>query len=149
MGETIPEMRLVSVYKVDSEAFLYNLLGSRPEVANISHKKMPTWEEHIAFMRSMPYLAWYIIISEEGQTVGAIYLTRAREIGIAICDLEQKRGYGKRALRLLCAKHPGRMLANIAIKNAASVAFFTDQGFKPLSLTLELQENQQFDPILP
>jgi len=31
--------------------------------ANISHKKMPSYEEHVQFVHSKSYSVWYIIIA--------------------------------------------------------------------------------------
>ncbi len=35
--------------------FLYDLLFERPSYANISHKEMPTYDAHCAFIKSKPY----------------------------------------------------------------------------------------------
>jgi len=143
-------MRLVSVYQTEgAEEFLYHLLEERPAVANISHKYMPSEQEHRAFMRSQPYLAWYIIYDDEDCWVGSIYITRLREVGIQIMESEHRQGYGRRALRVLRDRHPGKLLANIAIRNASSVNFFVGEGFEPLSITLELQEDKDVGPIIP
>ena len=42
--------------------FLYNQLKERESKINISHKNMPTFEEHSKFVMSNPYSKWYIII---------------------------------------------------------------------------------------
>ncbi len=36
--------------------FLYELLENRDSRANISHKKMPTYRQHVKFVKSKPYL---------------------------------------------------------------------------------------------
>jgi hypothetical protein len=61
--------------------FLYDLLLQRNPDANISHKKMPTYEEHVNFVKSSPYSKWYII-EVDGKRAGTIYLTKQNEIGI-------------------------------------------------------------------
>ena len=61
--------------------FLYDLLLQRNPDANISHKKMPTYEEHVNFVKSSPYSKWYIIEVDE-ERAGSIYLTKQNEIGI-------------------------------------------------------------------
>ena len=45
--------------------FLYDLLLERDPKANISHKKMPTFTEHLKFVKSKPYSKWYVILKEE------------------------------------------------------------------------------------
>ena len=42
------------VIKESDYRFLYELLTQRRQAANISHKKMPTYEEHVKFVRSRP-----------------------------------------------------------------------------------------------
>ena len=57
--ESSIELRAVS--KSDYR-FLYNLLKERDPRANISHKKMPTYNEHVMFVSSRPYSKWYVIL---------------------------------------------------------------------------------------
>ena len=45
---------LKSVTNADAE-FLFDLLEERDSTANISHKKMPTYNSHIKFIKSKPY----------------------------------------------------------------------------------------------
>src|SRR5258708_39663719 len=45
--------------------FLYQLLKDRSQIANISHERMPTFQEHLAFVDSHPYHAWYLICFEK------------------------------------------------------------------------------------
>lgn len=126
---------------------LYELLKERPPEAAISHKRMPTFEEHAAFVRSKPYLAWYLIGLpdhphlagyQEHTIVGSIYLTPAREVGIFIFRAYHGMGYGKEAIRLLREAHPGRILANVAPGNAASHKFFQGLGAVKIQETYEL-----------
>ena len=42
-------------------SFLYKLLKDRDPKENISHKAMPSYKEHIKFVKSKPYQKWYII----------------------------------------------------------------------------------------
>lgn len=131
---------LVNAYQVpEAKVILYHLLKQRLPEENISHKQMPTWEQHVAFFEGRPYEAWYIIFHESGtHAVGAIYLTRAREVGIGILKAYRGKGYGKGALAELRALHPGPLLANISHLNTVSQAFFRDQGFQPLQVTYAL-----------
>ena len=117
---------------------LYDLLKERPAVANISHKTMPTWNEHCAFIASNPYLAWYIIQDAESKPLGAIYLTRAREIGIFIFRVHHRKGYAAQAVSELLTKWPGTCYANIAPGNTASIAFFEALGARHIQNTYQL-----------
>ena len=51
------EIRFVEFRKNDAD-FLFELLLQRSSKENISHKKMPTYEEHIKFIISKPYYKW-------------------------------------------------------------------------------------------
>ena len=143
-------MKLVSVYDgvvPRPENVLWDLLLERPPEANISHKVMPTWQQHLAFIESKPYEAWYLIelllgITEIGYTyrfIGAIYLTKQDDIGLAISEAWQHQGHGTAAVQQLKTLHPRpRYFANVAPANLASQQFWLKQGFKPLQVTYEL-----------
>ena len=130
-------IKLESVYRhKDHLRFLYALLAERTPEQSISHKKMPPYPEHEEFVLSKPYQAWYILIEESsGYSVGSIYLSKNREIGISVAPGYQGRGYGKEAVRLLMARWPGRFLANINPKNERSAAFFEGFGFELIQHT--------------
>lgn len=129
-------MRLESVYRhANSAVVLYRLLEERTPDQSISHKKMPAYNEHLEFVESRPYRAWYLILVDK-TPVGAVYLTNEREIGVGIFKAEQRKGYGELAVRKLIEKWPGRFLANVNEKNLISINLFKKLGFKPLQITL-------------
>lgn len=113
---------------------LYKLLAERTPQQSISHKSMPRWEEHCAFVDSKPYLAWYMVC-DRNAVMGAVYLSKQREIGVSIFQAYQRQGYGKAAVQELMRLHPGRFLANINPDNVDSVAFFEKLGFRALQVT--------------
>ncbi len=119
----------------DGIEFLYGLLGEREDHVNISHKKMPTFEEHEAFVKSEPYEAWYIMLDDD-DFVGSVYLTDRREVGIFISKLHQGMRYGSEALAFMEKTHGLPIYANISVNNPGSVAFFRSKGFTPLQITL-------------
>jgi RimJ/RimL family protein N-acetyltransferase len=137
-------IELIDVY-TDSDApvHLYDLLRERKPEANISHKEMPTFEEHISFVMSRPYAHWYLILfhGDVGGTIeaddyaGAIYITDQREVGIAIFKCYQGRGYGSEAVEELMKLHPGTFYANIAPGNKGSIKFFEQFGAKHIQNT--------------
>lgn len=127
-------MRLVSVYESDGDSaamFLYELLAERKPEESISHKAMPTYAQHCLFIEGHPYLAWYIVENDVGFPLGAVYISRQRELGVSIAGNCRKRGFGEQALRELMRRHPGRFLANINPDNRASIALFRKLGFGP------------------
>ena len=120
--------------------FLYNLLEERKPVTYISHKKMPTYEEHVNFVKSSPYSKWYIIEVDE-ERAGSIYLTKQNEIGIFLNEGLQEKGIGSNALNLLIGKNPDlRYLANINPENKKSIEFFKKLGFTLIQYTYELNK---------
>lgn len=135
-------MKLVDIYAgshlEETYPILLDLLSERTVGQSISHKKMPSLEEHCRFVQSRPYLAWYLIEEEPDGIVGAIYLSHMREVGLFIFNKYWNRGFGMQAIELLRAKHPGRLLANINPANERSIRFFRKLGFKHIQNTYEL-----------
>ena len=119
--------------------FLYELLKEREPSTNISHRKMPIYNEHVNFVLSKPYSKWYIIYYGRNK-VGSIYLSKQNEIGIFVKKEFFMKGIGTDALRLLMELNPReRFLANINPKNKKSIEFFKKNGFKILQHTYELR----------
>jgi RimJ/RimL family protein N-acetyltransferase len=129
-------------YKEEPAGFLYRLLGEREETTNISHKKMPSFVDHIGFIDSDPYCAWYIILNQNADFIGSIYLSYNDEIGIFISRANQGNGYGRLAVHRLMEIHSRkRYYANINPANVRSIKFFQSLGFgSPIQITL-MKEN--------
>ena len=134
-----PLVKLKAVSKSDYR-FLYNLLMERDARANISHKKMPTYNQHVAFVSAKPYSKWYVILSDTNKA-GSIYLTSQNEIGIFIKKSFQGKQLGNIALHKLIQKNPKkRYLANVNPQNKKSMHFFKNNGFKLIQNTFELSK---------
>lgn len=145
-------IKLVNVY-TDGKAqesvveMLYELLLERPQEANISHSKMPTYAEHEAFVATIPYEHWYAIIAHQ-TTVGAVSATRQNELGIGILKAHQRQGYAASALTQFMLDHKplpavpslrrGTWLANVAPGNPASHALFRALGGKIIQTTYQI-----------
>ena len=130
-------VKLKSVAKADC-LFLYDLLAERDSKVNISHRKMPSYDQHVKFVMSKPYSKWYVI-QHNNQKVGSIYLSEQNEIGIFIKRELQGKGIGTEALKLLMKYNPQtRYLANVNPKNKKSIEFFKNHGFKLIQYTYEL-----------
>lgn len=117
---------------------LLNLLATRKPRQAISHKAMPSWEQHVEFVDSRPFAAWYFIEDADDKAcryVGACYLTTRREVGLFLFPSRQGKGWGRRALEELRRLHPGPLLANIAPRNTESADFFMDAGFRKIQET--------------
>lgn len=136
MGKNESTICLKSVTNSDIE-FLFDLLKERDPSTNISHKKMPTHDEHVKFVRSKPYSKWYIIFKSK-QKIGSIYLSKNDEIGIFILKKFRGKNIGIYALNELMKKNPRkRFLANVNPKNKKSISFFKNNGFKLIQYTFE------------
>lgn len=113
--------------------FLYDLLKEKTPEQNISHREMPTYEEHCAFNDQKPYAEDYVILCD-GQRVGRAYLTKQREVGIHVTKDYQGQGVASWALDQLLAKGEP-LLANIAPQNVHSQSFFAHKGFRLIQYT--------------
>jgi hypothetical protein len=125
------------VTKLDYE-FLYELLKERKLINNISHKKMPTFSQHVKFVKTKPYEKWYIIIKNK-KKCGAIYLTKLNEIGLQLKKEEFNKKIETDILKLIMKKNPrARYLANVNPKNKKRIDFLKKNGFKLIQYTYEM-----------
>lgn len=135
----------------EADKVLYELLRERSTeddpYINISHRRLPSWVDHVYFIESRPYRKWYLIY-DEGIPVGTCYLSKRNEIGIVLFRRHRKKGYGTLAVSQLIEIHKplkeipgvrsGRFLANINPENQASVRMFGKLGFTHLQNTYAL-----------
>ena len=120
--------------------FLYNLLEERKPVTYISHKKMPTYEEHVNFVKSSPYSKWYII-EIDGERAGSIYLTKQNEIGIHFFkkyEESERCQYVIKKLMLECPEE--KFFININPRNELYLSFANELGFSLIQHTYERDE---------
>lgn len=117
----------------------FELLAERTSEQSISHKTMPTRQEHEQFMLYHPYRQWWIILNEQNAAVGAILATRNNEIGIAILARYQRQGYARQAIQMLidtiqpfppvAGLRGAGWLANCNPANEVSIKLFAEFGF--------------------
>ena len=132
-------IKLNQVTKNDT-LFLYDLLKNKDPNANISHKKMPSYDEHVKFVMSKPYTNWYIIEYDK-KNVGAIYLSKQDEIGISINNDYEYDQIVKSALKLLMKLNQRkRYLANVGPKDVKSQEFLLKNGFTSLEYVYEIKK---------
>tara|TARA_B110000438_G_scaffold303142_1_gene363353 strand:+ start:3559 stop:3960 length:402 start_codon:yes stop_codon:yes gene_type:complete len=114
---------------INDAKFLYELLKQREGIVNISHKSLPTWDEHIDYIKNHSYQSWNIIWNDDTR-IGNIYLTERNEIGIFLDKKYQSNGYGSEAIDEFMKKNgKRRYLANINPTNYKSIQFFGKHGF--------------------
>jgi RimJ/RimL family protein N-acetyltransferase len=100
---------------------------------------MPSWEQHIRFIQSNPYEAWWLI-EEAAGIVGAIYLTRLGEIGVSIFEKYRGKGFGKAAVLDVMYRYPKRrLLANVNPQNDVSAKMWESLGGKCIQKTYEIR----------
>lgn len=133
-------IRLLDVHAAAEAAeVLWQLLRERPLEANISHRGMPSRDEHARFVASHPYRCWYLVQEVASQRIaGACYLTTQNEVGISILQAFQRRGLARAAVQELLRAHAplpaipgvrrGDFIANVAPGNAASHRLFESLG---------------------
>jgi len=120
--------------------FLYNLLEERKPVTYISHKKMPTYEEHVNFVKSSPYSKWYII-EVDGERAGSIYLTKQNEIGIHFFKkYEESERYQHVIKKLMLECPEEKFFININPRNELYLSFANELGFSLIQHTYERDE---------
>ena len=149
-------MRIIleSVYKARAGRGiddLYEILRARSTEAdphvNISHRGLPPYHQHAAFVRSKPYRAWYFV-KVDGLVAGSVNITKLNEVGIVLLPDYRGKGIAKQALKMLLARSKplpaipshrgGRFLANINPANERSIRLFTSLGFSLKQQTYEL-----------
>lgn len=133
-------MKLIPITeRPDHHSLLWTLLLEREEWMSISHRVMPSWDSHVAFVDSNPYEAWYFI-TQDFEVVGSAYLTRHNEIGIHLFKRFRGERLGPKAVAVLMARHGSRRyLANVAPDNAGSAVMFQNLGFKLVQRTYALE----------
>jgi len=124
--------------------FLYDLLRERLDQAsvNITHVKMPSYEDHVLFVEGQSgYEAHFVIVNEGDPTqmFATLYVTDRCEIGITVARSHQDKGYGRWILETFLSEFPGTYYANINPENFKSQKLFGSLGFKPLQYTYKLE----------
>ena len=131
-------IKLKQVTKNDM-LFLHELLKNKDPNASISHKKMPSYDEHVEFVMSKPYTNWYIIECDK-KNAGAIYLSKQDEIGISINNHYEYEKIAEPALKLLMELNPRkRYLVNIGPKDTRAQEFLLKKGFAVLEHVYEMK----------
>lgn len=145
--------------------FLYELMQERDPEINISHRELPSFEQHRGFVTRRPYRFWYLLAADpqpprddgfggqiafEPVWVGYISATEANEIGVVLRKLYRGRGYGPAAIQQFMQWHRpnppaessrnGYWLANIAPGNEHSKHVFEKLGFRKIQETFALEE---------
>lgn len=78
--QPILRLKRLSIPVCPKEAqFLYTLLQQRRD--SISHKQVPSYDEHIAFIENHPYRDWFLIFLRDAP-IGSLYLGLDNSVGL-------------------------------------------------------------------
>lgn len=117
--------------------FLYDLLKERPKNACISHRKMPTFAEHVAFVDLFPYKEWYII-RHKSEMAGSVYLTYQNEFGMFIKKEFSGKGIATAAFKWMTNRHKGeRLVSNVNPNNKRIINLLKSLGCRLIQETYE------------
>ena len=109
--------------------FLFNHLKERDPRENISHKKMPTYDEHVKFVLSKPYSKWYIIF-ERNKKIGSVYLTKADELGLHLKKEYFRESLMKEIFESLMKSEPNKLFVfNLSPRNKKFIKFLQKNGY--------------------
>ena len=130
---------LQPVTNSDAE-FLFDLLNERNPLHNVSHKNMPTYDQHTKFIKSKPYSKWYIIYHAT-EKIGSAYLTKQDEIGIHFKEQNMNNKIRSKVLNMIIKKNPrNRYLININPRNTSLRNFLKNEGFELIQHTYEISK---------
>ncbi len=74
------ELRLIKVKRtVEDATLLFEILKKRTHT--ISHKSLPTFQEHKKFVLNHPYRVWFIV-KNKYDDIGTVYILKNNSIGI-------------------------------------------------------------------
>ena len=121
--------------------FLYDLLSERKQFENISHKKLPSYNNHVKFIKSKPYAKWLLIECRE-KILGSVYLSKNNEIAIWIKkDIKDyKMKIRKKVLEEIITKFTRKKyLTNLNPRNKKIINFYKKNGFKLIHSTFQLE----------
>ena len=124
---------------------LYELLNERSRESSISHREMPSFEDHYTFVCGRPYFAWYMI-NVDGEYVGEVHMTRMNELAVHIFDKYSGNGYASMALEMLMDLHEPRSgkksqrveayLANLNPQDMDGIDLYSSLGFDLCQVTM-------------
>ena len=121
--------------------FLYNLLAERIPYENISHNKLPSYTNHVKFIKSKPYSKW-LLIEYGDKIIGSVYLSKNNEIAIWIKKSikDYKMGVHNKILQEIVTKFTRKKyFTNLNARNKKLINFYKKNGFKLIYFTFELE----------
>ncbi|WP_417829387.1 GNAT family N-acetyltransferase [Thalassospira sp.] len=126
---------------------IYQLLGERRH--NISHRRLPSFEEHMEFIRSKPYRYWFLVVDEE--PIGTFYVQPDNSIGLNLSDVRSEwiaEIISFIKLNFIPAKAvpsrvPDYFYVNIATSNRHMIEEIEKLNLEPLQVSYKLSPNRE------
>ena len=108
---------------------LFDLLQRRTATEAISHAAPPSFDKHLEFFNSRPYLHWYFV-EVNGALAGTLYVTDENTIGLSIADqftslrpaILRKAITEHEPLPAIPSKRVGRFAINVSPRNNDLIA---------------------------
>ena len=135
----------IKTSKEDSQ-LLYEILKERDKKNNISHKIMPTFKEHINFVKSSPYRYWFFI-KKANNLIGSTYITYNNEITVILLKKNKNNFINTlklilthiKPLRGIASRRNQNFTLNLAPNNRFYIDILDKLGQKKIQETFLLQ----------
>jgi len=143
------KVKLIKVNNSKSHILiLYKILKERDRRSNISHKEIPTLEDHKIFIKKFPYRYWFII-KKSRKILGSVYITKRNEISITL--LKKSKSYFIETINLIltnikplpaiASRRNGNFTLNLAPENKFYINILNDIGSKKIQETYLLNKS--------
>lgn len=131
-------IQLKEINSVDYN-FLFELLRKRDSRANISHRSMPTYKQHVKFVKSNPYSKWYVVWFSNLR-IGSTYITNQDEITVHLENNFDKNVIRKFVIKTIIKYNPRkRYFINTSPYNKKLIRFLKTLGVTLLQQTYEVK----------
>ena len=117
--------------------------------ASTSGNPLPPYDESKKFImkylidnKNHEYDKWYIVLDENENIVGDVFLNKKNMIAYHILKKYQRKGFAESSVKLMMKENPRRrFFATVNMKNEPSLDFTTKLGFKKKSFIFEKIES--------
>ena len=98
--------------------------------------------KYLIYNENHEYDKWYIVLDENENIVGNIFLSKKNMIAYHILKKYQRKGFAEASVKLMMKENPRkRFFAIVNMKNEPSLDFTTKLGFKKKSFIFEKIES--------
>ena len=112
---------------------------------SITGNPLPPFEDSKKFVmkylyenENHEYDKWYMVINDEDEILGNVYINKKNIIAYHIIEKYQKHGFGEISVKLMMKKNPRKVyIAIVNINNESSIEFIKKLEFKEKALIFE------------